>query len=80
MIRGDNTFVIKHATGFSENWRKDLPTGDETLFHIRQEPLRALEWLKRDGIVRDLSVRVFTAESQLILDISLESSTRMKVL
>ncbi|MCB9229184.1 MAG: phage GP46 family protein [Deltaproteobacteria bacterium] len=58
---------------------REVP-GEETLFRIRQEALSALEWLKRDGIVRDLSVRVFTEESQLILDISLDSSSmRMKV-
>ena len=28
MIKGDSNFVVKHATGFSENWTKGLPTGD----------------------------------------------------
>lgn len=28
MIEGQDLFVVKQATGFSENWKKQLPTGD----------------------------------------------------
>ena len=54
MIAGDDQFVVKHATGFSGNWKLGLPTGDGCIvtFCAKTGALRSI--LMDQGYLSDL--------------------------